>query len=846
MQRLKLTGRLFLILLSAALAGWLFLWALTFKASAAPAVPGRQPHTALQGSGALCTDLGIDATSFPEADFDNQNTQCGLAYPKGGKLPPGSTDEFYRYHDGAFYINKTSSPGEAQSWVQADIARSQGAVFTSTVSTFGEMGYYSSDGAGRYNLVFQRDCYYVSGGWGPPTGLDWPVDEATKTQVTKDLRKVDDLLKEVGCGAQNFRLTITNLNHDPAHPESYEPFSFEISLEQRASNGDYSPMKHEPIYISALEALNSLSDSFLVSDCPQCEFKAYKGRQFARYKLSAPDPTVKNSVVSGYVLQEIPLRTDSNGKALITFFLDIPRLTKSHSFPTSAVPLVNHFQVIYRRQGQNGLEKLAEKQFEVSLEGVGIVEKINLTYPTLLDPINSKDRPESEKTIDLASYTADPGIRDGTDLVQGTARVKQTLNIWWIETPRPMKRINLAVGAFIHTYDDLSLNACGLPKPYPQQGEKAALAVQLRYFDGVRIQAAVKESVCIDEFTIAKAYQESTGQENPIFTYFSSKLKDEITDRFLEKGIEIVAVRLVPLYQAVQALNTAVEYVEKLRGETVYLQLNSAVYLEAAIGGGVRITTREGSPRLYTPAAPGGVEISPGQSATLDGSLQAVLAVSSAEVSGRADALLKTIDPQYGPASGVISLPPVDLNLVLVGISLCSGLLVLVVVGIGLRWLLSNRQAGQPTSPLPVSPPANPTLPEPPSSASPAQPPPEKPRQPVPSVWTSAPPPQSNRRASFLKLLNQAGNNPLIELSPEGFTLGRDAKNSLGLFDDQISRVHARIDWGQERWLITDLNSANGTFVNNVRVRIQELHDGDVIRLGRTELVFLENPRLAA
>ena len=57
-------------------------------------------------------------------------------------------------------------------------------------------------------------------------------------------------------------------------------------------------------------------------------------------------------------------------------------------------------------------------------------------------------------------------------------------------------------------------------------------------------------------------------------------------------------------------------------------------------------------------------------------------------------------------------------------------------------------------------------------------------------------------------------------------------------YDNFCSRRHALLYWENKRGFIKDLNSTNGTFVNNKRIsQLTELHDGDIIGLGDTKLV---------
>ena len=68
--------------------------------------------------------------------------------------------------------------------------------------------------------------------------------------------------------------------------------------------------------------------------------------------------------------------------------------------------------------------------------------------------------------------------------------------------------------------------------------------------------------------------------------------------------------------------------------------------------------------------------------------------------------------------------------------------------------------------------------------------------------------------------------------------IGRDPRNELVLSDEQVSRQHAQIRCEPEGFVIYDLNSKNGTYVNGQRVSRCPLHDGDEIRVGDTLLIF--------
>jgi hypothetical protein len=72
-------------------------------------------------------------------------------------------------------------------------------------------------------------------------------------------------------------------------------------------------------------------------------------------------------------------------------------------------------------------------------------------------------------------------------------------------------------------------------------------------------------------------------------------------------------------------------------------------------------------------------------------------------------------------------------------------------------------------------------------------------------------------------------------------SIGRDPENAIALRSKTVSRRHARLTFVQERWLIEDLGSANGTFVNGEQVPFgaaRPLRHGDRIAVGAAKLVF--------
>src|SRR5437016_6284930 len=68
--------------------------------------------------------------------------------------------------------------------------------------------------------------------------------------------------------------------------------------------------------------------------------------------------------------------------------------------------------------------------------------------------------------------------------------------------------------------------------------------------------------------------------------------------------------------------------------------------------------------------------------------------------------------------------------------------------------------------------------------------------------------------------------------------IGAVDDNDLVIPDETVSRYHCRIVQEETGYLLVDLGSTNGTFVNGVRVREAYLSSGCTVSLGQSDLVF--------
>jgi DNA-binding CsgD family transcriptional regulator len=85
------------------------------------------------------------------------------------------------------------------------------------------------------------------------------------------------------------------------------------------------------------------------------------------------------------------------------------------------------------------------------------------------------------------------------------------------------------------------------------------------------------------------------------------------------------------------------------------------------------------------------------------------------------------------------------------------------------------------------------------------------------------------------------GDAPNIELAARSVRIGRSTENDVVLeHDTRVSRQQAEVTPRPDGWWVCDLGSRNGTWLNGERVERARLTDGDHVRVGRTEYVFVD------
>ena len=99
-----------------------------------------------------------------------------------------------------------------------------------------------------------------------------------------------------------------------------------------------------------------------------------------------------------------------------------------------------------------------------------------------------------------------------------------------------------------------------------------------------------------------------------------------------------------------------------------------------------------------------------------------------------------------------------------------------------------------------------------------------------------------SRGTAILVLRGGEGEGDHYVLSSPLTNIGRHADSDISLDDITVSRRHCEITSENSRFVVRDVGSLNGTYVNQKRVDVIELTQGDELQIGKFHLVFLERP----
>ncbi len=427
--------------------------------------------------------------------------------------------------------------------------------------------------------------------------------------------------------------------------DEMRPLNLRIQVDQRTADGSYVDAPGVTVTLASVSR-DGPEDRLALHvdspDCIGCETDEIMGRRLQR----VPDWN-----------RPLLLRTDAQGSARVELFLDFGVLgLRGEPQPAAGLEIPLLLGVRTAAPGEG--EKLRKEQ-RVSLKvpGIGVVESIRYE--------SAKTGPGGGREWPLAEYLDDPGTRDGErTLVRGERVRVLRANESEIGNPRTMVGRPLAAGHILQVGDAIRVNACALdtrpvvdnlPHGYPDQ-----VWVGVRFFDGLRGRFGVSAQACSAGLTIGRSGDASGFRSGgKRFLYWAAG-----------KGIDAAIEWLfAPAKVINRAMDAAAWFSWATGREASYLVLNSAVMVESPVGGGLILTTREGSPWLVSSGTgEEGLAVPPGSTGMLLDD-DAALGPTDEERAARADAWLAAIASEAplpdvavadaAPAAGYG--PPLDL-----------------------------------------------------------------------------------------------------------------------------------------------------------------------------------------
>jgi len=93
---------------------------------------------------------------------------------------------------------------------------------------------------------------------------------------------------------------------------------------------------------------------------------------------------------------------------------------------------------------------------------------------------------------------------------------------------------------------------------------------------------------------------------------------------------------------------------------------------------------------------------------------------------------------------------------------------------------------------------------------------------------------------AILEVIRGPDSGSSFHVHSDELTIGRSSRADISLSDRQVSGHHARLTRDGDRYVLADLGSSNGTFINGHRVKEVPLQSGDEIALGQTVIRYTE------
>jgi hypothetical protein len=92
---------------------------------------------------------------------------------------------------------------------------------------------------------------------------------------------------------------------------------------------------------------------------------------------------------------------------------------------------------------------------------------------------------------------------------------------------------------------------------------------------------------------------------------------------------------------------------------------------------------------------------------------------------------------------------------------------------------------------------------------------------------------------AMILIVRGANKGSRFLVTAEGASIGRSPASAIFLDDVTVSRSHASITKNADAFILKDLGSLNGTYINNVSITEHTLVSGDEFQIGKFHLLFV-------
>ena len=98
---------------------------------------------------------------------------------------------------------------------------------------------------------------------------------------------------------------------------------------------------------------------------------------------------------------------------------------------------------------------------------------------------------------------------------------------------------------------------------------------------------------------------------------------------------------------------------------------------------------------------------------------------------------------------------------------------------------------------------------------------------------------ESKGEKAMILIVRGANKGSRFLVTAEGASIGRSPASAIFLDDVTVSRSHASITKNANAFVLKDLGSLNGTYINNVSITEHTLASGDEFQIGKFHLLFV-------